>query len=618
MLRFCILFYIVSLCFVVDGQNKLEINVNIPKDKYQILMILRQIEAQADCRFSYNSEIINISEVKNFGANNKTVKQCLDEIFENKLKYKTSGKYIVLLPNENNNKNQKVVIKGKITDQNNQPIPYASIYDINNQYATITDGNGQFQMQVETQDQLTAITLTKVGYLDTVIVCSPRLCGNLDAKLSKDKLNYSKYNASGNNSIVEDLNLVKYILPARTYLNSLNLQNIQDTSKFQFSILPFLSTNLAKQGVLYNNISLNLLLGYSKGTKGLEIAGLVNIEKENVEGVQIAGLGNIIGGKLQGAQISGYLNFNLGSVDGVQVSSFLNFANKQSQGSQISGFMNVLNGNFQGAQVAGFANGVSGLFNGVQVAGFTNFSNKNFEGAQISGFSNVIVGYSDAVQVSGFANLCLDTCIGAQIAGFTNVAKVSNVQISTLANFAHYHKGLQIAMFNFCDTSDGVSFGLFSSVIRGLHKFIVSTNDFSPINLTFVTGNNKLYNVYSLHYIPNNNYMWGYAMGWGTKLKFTNWLILNNELVFNAMSYNTFINFTPFTYTSLTEQFEFRIFKKISFYIGAKIYFSQNHYSKNLEIIDYIDTKFNYTLFQSKSNDWYQKLWLGWTLGLSL
>lgn len=612
------MFCVISVFFVANCQDKLGFNINIPKDDYQILMILKQIEAQADCRFSYNAEIINISDVKHFEANNKSVKQCLDEIFENKLKYKSSGKYIVLLPNENYNKNQKVVIKGKITDQNNQPIPFASIYDINNQYATITNGNGEFEMQVETQEQVNAITLTKVGYVDTVIVCSPRLCGNLDAKLNKDQLKYPVYTSTENKSFVEDLNLVKYILPVKTYLNSVNLQTIQDTSKFQFSILPFLSTNLAKQGVLYNNLSLNLLIGYSKGTKGVEIAGLINIDKENVEGVQIAGLGNIVGRNVQGAQISGYANFNLGALDGIQVSSIINYSNKQSQGVQISGFMNAVNNNFEGVQVAGFANGISGSLNGAQVAGFTNFSYKNFQGAQVSGFANIILGNSDAVQVSGFGNMCLDTCIGAQIAGFTNIAKVSNVQISSFANFAHYHNGFQLAMFNLCDSSDGVSFGLLSFVIRGLHKFIISTDDFSLLNLTFVSGNNNLYNVYSLHYSPNTQNIWGYAMGWGTKLRFTNWLYLNNELVFNSMNYNTLIDFTPFNYTSLTEQLEFRLFRKISIYLGPKIYYSQNIYSKNKEIIDFLNTRYNYTIFQSINNDEFKKLWLGWTFGISL
>lgn len=632
-----ILLTIVLLLFtdLLKSQNYLAAKVNIPHDTYQTNEILKIIEGQTNARFSYNTEIIDVSKKFEYQANDKTVEQCLKDIFQNTLTYKTSGRYIVLMPlPAKESSKEKVVITGKITDQNNNPLKLASVYNLSNQFSTTTDENGEFELQINADQQTNALSFAKNGYDDTVVVCTPKVCQDIEVSLNQEQLDQLKSPVQLQNKSVDFYKFVQFLIPLKNRINSINLEHIVDTAKFQFSILPYLSTNLAKQGVLYNNISLNLLIGYSKGTNGAEIAGLINIDKENVKGIQVAGISNFVGGEVNAIQTAGFSNINLGNTQGVQVSGFVNANAGDMKGLQASSFLNGVVGNYEGVQVSGFANVNKGKMKGVQVASFINFNYEKLVGTQISGFTNVaikqitgtqITGFANfaiknikGAQISGFGNICLDSSIGPQITGFANISKAPEFQLSGFANIAYDNQGVQIAPFNLADTSSGVSIGFFSFIYKGLHKFIVSSNELNYINLSFVTGNDKFYNIFKFSIEPQNQVCWGVGYGFGHKFIFSKTFKLNADFTANLLNYNTFWNNVPFIYENLNLNLEIRFFKHFSVYFGPRIGFYSNYPNKNVETLNYIDSRKMLPVAENTIGNTFYKSWLGWNLGFSL
>lgn len=81
-----------------------------------------------------------------------------------------------------------------------------------------------------------------------------------------------------------------------------------ESSTFQLSLFPPLSTNGINSYQYSNKISLNLLAGLSRNENGIAIAGLTNIIINNAKDLQFARLGNVVKNGLSGVQFAGLIN----------------------------------------------------------------------------------------------------------------------------------------------------------------------------------------------------------------------------------------------------------------------------------------------------------------------
>jgi len=271
-----------------------------------------------------------------------------------------------------------------------------------------------------------------------------------------------------------------HFFTALTFIIAFNINNIsaQLTAKgdyitrpVQFCFVPPLSTNLTYGSKIVNHFSLNVLVGSSAGTDGLEIGGLLNFDKANVKGVQIAGLGNKNGGLTNGVQVSGLYNINNGYVYGLQVCGLLNYVNDSALG--------------------------------IQIAGLSNINAKNITGFQCSALYNQAGGYSTGMQLTGL---------------FNNTNYIEGVQVAGIMNRANYVKGVQLAgLINICDSIDGVPISLINIVrSNGYRKFEVSANEFFYLNAAYKMGVKKLYSIFALGYKPGVSNSWGFGYGFGT------------------------------------------------------------------------------------------------------
>lgn len=617
------------------SQAILEKKISIPNKEYEYGELFSTIEEKSGARFSYNSDIINEKEKLTYKADNKKVEECLDDILKDKYKYQSSGKYIVILaqPEKQKETKQKIIVKGKITSENDMPIANVSIYDIETEYSTLTNEEGEFEIEIP-KDFDGGFSIGKLGYIDTVVLYETKVSNEVSITLNEKDAEYLKHLQENQPNNFDESKFIDYIIPKKIIINSENLRHLEGTRDFQISLVPGVSSNLSKFGVLKNKVSLNVLIGYSRGVEGVELAGLMNIDKEDVEYLQLAGLTNLVGGNVKGFQAGGIANNVWGDVNAWQLGGIWNAVRGDFEGGQVGGVLNINAGKFKGAQIGGVGNFNLKKFDGLQIAGTLNVAGDSVSGSQIGGVVNLcartvdglqIAGVTNGtlkkmngVQIAGVLNTTLSDMNGGQISGVANISKSSNFQISGLLNATMHNKGVQIAPFNVCDTSSGISIGFLSFVRKGYNNITFNANEIFSLNLSAHLGTEKFYNIFTVGYQPEEELIWGYGYGFGHKFRFNDWAAFDIELIGKNLNFGEMYNEDWFPYYSLNLYFDFKIKKLFSIYLGPSVSLYSWNKSKNQEALDYLYTTPSYQFYYNKSSQNITKAWVGFYFGIGL
>jgi len=252
----------------------------------------------------------------------------------------------------------------------------------------------------------------------------------------------------------------------------------------QFSLVPFVGTNGTNSGNVVNEVSFNLLGGYSAGTQAFEMAGLFNINRGMMSGVQLAGLFNQVGGIVDGVQLAGLFNSNLDSVKGVQLAGLTNFT--------------------------------TGAVEGVQISGLANFSPKYVQGVQLSGLLNFTPKLVEGSQISGGLNFAGEGIKGSQVG---------------LVNFAGKVNGFQLGLINIADSVSGVPVGLITIIKDGYHVIELGATEVLPFNLSLRTGKREFYTMFFSGIRPDiqPDVTWAFGFGVGTSPRLAKNIYLNIE-----------------------------------------------------------------------------------------
>ncbi|MEO6455954.1 MAG: carboxypeptidase-like regulatory domain-containing protein [Ginsengibacter sp.] len=477
-------------CTSSYAQN-LSKTITLAVNRQRLDNVLEILSNKGDFYFSYSSGVVKKDSLVSFIASNKTVGEILHLIFNNTYEFRESGNYIIIrkapirmiMVTEKTATEEKIYsVSGFVYDQHSGSVIHeASIYEKKSLASTLTNDNGYFKIRLKSSKaSAIELTISKVSYIDTTVVVESRHNQNLTITLmplEKEEQNViitpqdyfhidsikinPAHNISLSNSIVKSdstkvelTGMGRFLLSAKQKIQSLNLKNFFTTRPFQVSLIPGVGTHGKLSGQVTNNFSLNIFGGYAAGTNGLEIGGLFNIDKKEVNVLQVAGLFNIVGGQVKGLQVAGINNTVFDSVKGFQVAGINNFVKEK----------------FTGLQVAGVANYARKKVSGVQVAGVINFSNTETDGLQIAG----------------------------------------------VFNYARKLKGVQIGLINIADTSEGYSIGLINIVLKGYHKLSLFTDEVVGMNAGFKTGNSKLYSILMAGLSAGTTskiYSFGYGLG---------------------------------------------------------------------------------------------------------
>lgn len=527
----------------------LERRVTLQATEEKVPVVLNRIGVEGRFSFSYNAALIDESQRVSLQASNQTVREILHELFHDAFDYKEKGNHLIIQKAPDKNVTPAtLIISGYVEDGvTHARLADASIYDKKSITSVITDEYGYFRMKVSLHQQAAAISVSKRNYRDTLITITPAT-PYITIVLTPIMRDSVISTPAKPDSVHEELPM--------PYQEEPNVRNIRDTlyRDIQISLFPFLGSNSRLSGNTINNYSINMLGGYSLGTRKIELGFFVNMDRGDVSWLQIAGIGNMVGGRMYGIQLSGFYNINGGETKAVQ----------------ISGFTNV---NLRDVQ-------------GFQIAGFSNVNVKSVEGLQVAGFTNVGVGKSLGVQIAGAANVQIGSLKGSQFAGVTNIATdhVRGSQIAGLFNYGHVVHGTQIGLINVADTLGGVPIGLISYVRSGYHKLEFSADEVFHTNVAFRTGVSKFYNIIFAgvrpdHDLPSNP-VWTFGYGVGTAPRLTRWLDLNIDATAQHVNQGSFTNELSLL-NKIHVGLDFRLARKFSLYGGVTLngYLTHNGYA---------------------------------------
>lgn len=584
--------------------------LSIDAKNMELGKVLRLIEQKAYFKFSYNADIIDESKLVTLKLENEPVSAALKKLFNESIRFKEAGNHLILLKNdirttEPSKASTFYYFTGKITDsQTGQPLSGASVYDVEARQASISDQSGNYHLTLQEGESMRGFYFSKKGYLDTTLVVLATVSLQNDIALTPLATGVDKLPANDVRLIetpIEERPISKQIIPEETYIHAENLHAIHETRIAQISFLPAIGigSDLSTNGLMVNNFSLNVLAGYSSGVYGCEIGGILNLTKNEVVGVQLGGIGNLVGGKIHGVQIGGISNIVLNDV----------------LGAQIGGINNLVRGHVNGIQVSGISNMITGGFNGIQLAGINNFARRSSRGVQVAGINNVVADTLYGGQIAGIGNWARRGINQFQVSGFANIAYVNQgAQITGFYNYSRINNGIQIGLVNSSISGKGVALGLVSYCLEGYRATEISANEVFPINLTFKSGVNKLYNIYSFGIQIVDRPRIGVGLGLGNKSIFSPRLSLSTELTAFLVQMANFDTFQGNDFYRISTNLDIRLNKWLSLYFGPDFNVGLSRY---LNTEGSFESFMNYKpLYRATHTNYEFQVWMGAQIGI--
>ncbi len=353
--------------------NPLSKKISITITNQPVEKALQIISKAGNINFSYNSDIIPLDSIVSFSFNQKETLEILNYMFHNKYFYETTGQHIIIQKKKNiNNKagteKTKIIIIGKVVEfDSGKKIYNASVYNINGNESVLSDTNGNFSITILQKEEYVSLAINKQFYEDTIIIKPVKTELTTIALRPKFILEpiAPKESTVSFGYVVDQSDLVQMLVKSNMMIHANNI-SYNKQRPAQISLFPFIGSNYKLSGTIVNKVSLNVVSGYSYGVAGVEIGGVLNINRKNITGVQVGGFGNITGNATKGLQVAGFFNHNFGKVAGVQIAGFYNNVCDTVEGAQMAGFANITTKSVHGIQVAGFFNYAKKV-NGVQI-----------------------------------------------------------------------------------------------------------------------------------------------------------------------------------------------------------------------------------------------------------
>lgn len=502
-----------------------EISLNLSNERFSDVLL--KIQEQTGLIFSYNPSIISGIRPQSLQIKHKTVREALAMMLPKTIIYKAKNNYIILKEKpEEKTPPKKTEISGYVIDKKTeQKVANVTIYDKESLQSVTTDQYGFYSISVPAANE--KIDINKENYQDTSLA----LNDVKDNKINNITIAPVTEEQRLQDSIVRRDRLKELGLYTsniyKKFTGFINTINIRDTitRPVQVSLLPFIGTNHRLSGSVENRLSFNILGGFSKGTKGFEIGGLFNIDRENVKGCQIATVFNIVGDSMKGTQLAALFNITGNYMAGFQGAGLLNINNRDFKGVQAATLLNLNNRKAEGVSIAALMN-ISNYVKGVQIGLLGNVSD-TLNGATLGGLFNVTEHGINSIQ-GGFL--------------FNNQRTGSAaVQVAGLFNTAGHVTGVQIAPFNFADSASGVPIGFFSFVKKGVHQLELSSDELFLGNVSFRTGVPAFYNIFSIGFwSPNTKNLTQLGYGVGTSFRIKNKLRGDATLTMHHISKDGF------------------------------------------------------------------------------
>ena len=113
--------------------------------------ILEKICQLQNVEFVYNTDIVDVKEKMSVSMHNSTLKEVLDVVLGKKYSFNIQGRYIMVRKKDQKGNEETPVyveLKGKVKDEQGNPLPGVSIVVKGTNIGVATDVNGEFKLVV--------------------------------------------------------------------------------------------------------------------------------------------------------------------------------------------------------------------------------------------------------------------------------------------------------------------------------------------------------------------------------------------------------------------------------------------------------------------------------------
>ena len=222
-MKLFIVLLIIGTFKAIPGSFSQNVPVSLDLNDVPLTEAIQELEKQSNCRFLYVNEIVKNKRVS-ISVRNENFFLVLDKLISSEgLKYTIlENNLIVLTPTTS----QGFTVKGKVVDDNGNPIPGVNIVEKGTNKGTITDDNGDFvfttsspkvvlvfsfvgyetiEISVDNQEIINVVLKESIKTLDEVVVIGYGTTLKKDLVTSVAKVNpnkISKATASGVNDLL--------------------------------------------------------------------------------------------------------------------------------------------------------------------------------------------------------------------------------------------------------------------------------------------------------------------------------------------------------------------------------------------------------------------------------
>ena len=177
-----VIFFIMISALQAHAFNANGQSITVNAKQTEIRKILNDIERQTNFRFLYNYDLKGLRKKIDIAAENLPVTNVLEKVFEgSELTYKVLNNNLVVVLSVNEEENKEIRVTGKITGENNEPLPGVSVHEKGTGNGTTTDNNGNYSLTVANN---AILEITYIGYVSRDVAVNNQPVINITLALS--------------------------------------------------------------------------------------------------------------------------------------------------------------------------------------------------------------------------------------------------------------------------------------------------------------------------------------------------------------------------------------------------------------------------------------------------
>ncbi len=172
-MKLTLMMHMLVLWHVSASSYSQEVKLNLNLQNASVKEVFSAIKTQSNFTFIYNEEDINEVSYVSLKVTNQSVENVLSTCLANSgLTWKVVDEVIVIVPGKDKSAQEDVIVKGKVTDENDQPIPGVNIILLEFSTGTISMPDGTYELKVPGGEGSLAFTF--IGFQKQVISLNGR------------------------------------------------------------------------------------------------------------------------------------------------------------------------------------------------------------------------------------------------------------------------------------------------------------------------------------------------------------------------------------------------------------------------------------------------------------